>query len=106
MSRNYTDEQVDKMMENILNNEQLKNKMLKDFGFDVKDYSDEDMGYILCAITEQGGLKDKVKAAKALYIVDQIAKFACMHDKYQDVGGFTMDLVRDCGVLHFNEEKR
>ena len=55
MSRNYTDEQVDKMMENILNNEQLKNKMLKDFGFDVKDYSDEDMGYILCAITEQGG---------------------------------------------------
>ena len=37
MSRNYTDEQVDKMMENILNNEQLKNKMLKDFGFDVKE---------------------------------------------------------------------
>ena len=106
MSRNYTDEQVDKMMENILNNKQLKNKMLKDFGFDVKDYSDEDMGYILCAITEQGGLKDKVKVAKALYIVDQIAKFACMHDKYQDVGGFTMDLLRDCGVLHFNEGKR
>lgn len=105
MSRNYTDEQVGKMMENILNNEKLKNKMLEDFGFDVKEYSDEDLGYILCAITEQGGLKDKVKAAKVLYIVDQIAKFACMHDKYQDVGGFTMDLLRDCGVLHFNEVK-
>ena len=39
MSRNYTDEQVDKMMENILNNEKLKNKMLKDFGFDIKEYS-------------------------------------------------------------------
>lgn len=84
MSREYTDEQVDKMMQNVLNNEKLKNKMLKDFGFDVREYTDEEMGYIL-------------------YIVDQIAKFACMHDKYQDVGGFTMDLLKDCGVLHFEK---
>lgn len=105
MSRKYTDKQVNKLVMDVLNNEQLKNKMLNDFGFDVREYSDEEMGYILCAITEQGGLKDKVKVAKALYIVDQIAKFACIHDKYQDVGGFTMDLLRDCGVLHFNEVK-
>lgn len=105
MSRKYADKQKDKMVMDVLNNEQLKNKMLNDFGFDVREYSDEEMGYILWAITERGGLKDKVKAAKALYIVDQIAKFACMHDKYQDVGGFTMDLLRDCGVLHFNEVK-
>lgn len=101
--RKYTDEQVDEMVKNILADKKLTEKMLRDFGFEVKEYDDEDLAYIVYSITELGGLTDKVKAAKAMYIVDQIAKFAINHDMYQDVGGFTMDILRDCKVINFKE---
>ena len=97
----YTDEQVDKMVKNVLADKNLTEKTLRDFGFEVKEYDSEELAYIVYSITEFGGLADKVKAAKAFYIVDQIAKFAINHNSYQDVGGFAMDILRDCKVINF-----
>jgi len=99
----YTDEQVNKMVKNVLNNEKLKNKMLKDFGFEVKEYEPKDLVYILYSITECGGLTNKVKAAMAIYIVDKIAKFSTEHNSYQDVGIFAIDLLNECGVINFQK---
>jgi len=99
----YTDEQVNEMVKNVLNNEKLKNKMLKDFGFEVKEYEPKDLAYILYSITECGGLTNKVKAAMAIYIVDQIAKFSTEHNSYQDVGIFAMDLLKECGIINFQK---
>lgn len=43
-------------------------------------YSAEDLVYIVYAITQQGGLKDQAKVSKAVYMVDQIAKFSTQHN--------------------------
>lgn len=99
----YTDEQINKMVKSVLKNEKLKNKMLKDFGFEVKEYEPQDLAYILYSITECGGLTNKVKAAMAIYIVDQIAKFSTQHNDYQSIGNFAMDLLKECGVINFKE---
>lgn len=98
-----TDEQLDKMVKTVLSNEKMTKKMLKNFGYEVKEYNPEDLAYIIYAITQQGGLKDQVKVSKAVYIVDQIAKFSTQHNKYEDVGRFAMDILQECGVINFNK---
>ena len=77
--------------------------LLKDFGYEVKDYAPEDLAYIVFAITQQGGLKDQVKASKAIYMVDQIAKFSTQNNKYEDVGRFAMDILKECGVIKYSK---
>lgn len=98
-----TDEQLDKMVKRVLSDEKMTKKMLRDFGYEVKDYNPEDLVYIVYVITQQGGLKDQVKVSKAVYMVDQIAKFSTQHNKYEDVGRFAMDILQECGVIKFNE---
>lgn len=97
-----SEEQIDKMVKRVLSDEKMTKKMLRDFGYEVKDYNPEDLAYIVYAITQQGGLKDQVKASKAVYMVDQIAKFSTQRNKYEDVGRFTMDILKECGVINFN----
>ena len=99
-----TDEQLDMMVKKVLSDERMTKKMLKDFGYEVKDYDPEDLAYIVYAITQQGGLKDQVKVSKAVYMVDQIAKFSTQHNKYEDVGRFAMDILQECGVINFNKQ--
>lgn len=98
-----TDEQLDMMVQRVLSDDGMTKKMLKDFGYEVKDYKPEDLAYIVYVITQQGGLKDQVKVSKAVYMVDQIAKFSTQHNKYEDVGRFAMDILQECGVIKFNE---
>ena len=98
-----TDEQLDMMVKRVLSDEKMTKKMLKDFGYEVKDYNPEDLAYIVYAITQQGGLKDQVKVSKAVYMVDQIAKFSTQHSKYEDVGEFAMDILKECGVIKYNK---
>lgn len=98
-----TDEQLDMMVKRVLGDERMTKKMLKDFGYKVMDYKPEDLAYIIYAITEHGGLKDQVKVSKAVYMVDQIAKFSTQHNKYEDVGKFTMDILQECGVIKYNK---
>ena len=97
-----SEEQIDKMVKRVLSDEKMTKKMLRDFGYEVKDYNPEDLAYIVYAITQQGGLKDQVKASKAVYMVDQIPKFSTQRNKYEDVGRFTMDILKECGVINFN----
>ena len=99
-----TDEQLDMMVKKVLSDERMTKKMLKDFGYEVKDYDSEDLAYIVYVITQQGGLKDQVKVSKAVYMVDQIAKFSTQHNKYEDVGRFAMDILQECGVINFNKQ--
>lgn len=99
----FTDEQLNEMVKRVLSDEKMTKKMLIDFGYEVKDYNPEDLAYIVYAITQQGGLKDQIKVSKAVYIVDQIAKFSTQHNKYEDVGGFAMDILKDCGVIQYNK---
>ncbi|RKJ68761.1 hypothetical protein [Roseburia sp. 1XD42-69] len=98
-----TDEQLDKMVKTVLSDEKMTKKMLKDFGYEVKEYNPEDLAYIVYAITQHGGLKDQVKVSKTIYMVDQIAKFSTQHSKFEDVGKFAMDILKECGVINYNE---
>jgi hypothetical protein len=98
-----TDEQLDMMVKRVLSDERMTKKMLNDFGYKVKDYNPEDLAYIVYVITQQGGLKDQVKVSKAVYMVDQIAKYSTQHKKYEDVGRFAMDILQECGVINFNK---
>lgn len=98
-----TDEQLDKMVKRVLSDEKMTKKMLHDFGYEVKDYAPEDLAYIVYVITQQGGLRDQVKASKAVYMIDKIAKFSIQHNKYEDVGKFAMDILKECGVIKYNE---
>lgn len=98
-----TDEQLDMMVKRVLSDERMTKKMLKDFGYEVKDYNPEDLAYIVYVITQQGGLKDQVKVSKAVYMVDQIAKYTTQHNKYEDVRRFAMDILQECGVINFNK---
>lgn len=90
---------IDSMVENVINNKILRDKCLKDFGYEVKNYSDDDLAYIMYAITEQGGLKDQVKASKALAIVDQLVKFACSNTDSTIMGNYTIDTLKYFGVI-------
>ena len=91
------------MVKKVLSDERMTKKMLKDFGYEVKNYAPEDLAYIVYVITQQGGLKDQVKVSKAVYMVDQIAKFSTQHNKYEDVGRFAMDILQECVVINFNK---
>ena len=98
-----TDEQLDMMVKRVLSDERMTKKMLKDFGYEVKDYNPEDLAYIVYVITQQGGLKDQEKVSKAAYMLDQIEKYTTQHNKYEDVGRFAMDILQECGVINFNK---
>lgn len=98
-----TDEQLDMMAKRVLSDERMTKKMLKDFGYEVKDYNPEDLAYIVYVIIQQGGLKDQVKVSKVVYMVDQIAKFSTHHNKYEDVGRFAMNILQECGVINLDK---
>lgn len=92
-------EKRDLIVEKVMNNKRLRDKCLKDFGYEVKNYSDDDLAYIMYAITEQGGLKDQVKASKALAVVDQLAKFACSNTDSTIMGNYTIDTLKYFEVI-------
>lgn len=54
------DKKTLEMTKQILNNQTKRNKLLHDFGFKVKEYTDEEMAYIMYAIVEQDGLINQV----------------------------------------------
>lgn len=93
------DKKTLEMTKQILNNKTKRNKLLHDFGFEVKEYTDEEMAYIMYAIVEQGGLKNQIKAAQALGIVNKLVDYVVNVDKSIDLGVYTMETLIDFGVV-------
>ena len=83
----------------MIGDEKKRNKLLHDFGFEVKEYTDEEMAYIMYAIVEQGGLRNQVKAAQALGIVNKLVDYVVNVDKSIDLGVYTMETLIDFGVV-------
>lgn len=100
MSELYHGKTSDEMMSKVLSNEGMKKKMLKDFGYEDRAYTDQEMKYITYAIINFGGMEDKVKASKALYLVTEIAKFAEKNNYYEELGRFTLEILKEHGVMN------
>lgn len=101
--RDLTEKEMNKFLDRVFEDKIFREKMLRDFGYEVKDYSDDDLLHIIYVITELGGIKDQVKSSKALYMIHQIAKFVTMNNSFEAVGNFTVDLLRDEGVIRFDK---
>lgn len=93
----------DEMMKDVLSNEKMREKMLLDFGYDNKRYSDEEIAYITYVIMQLGGLTDKVKSSKALYLITEIANKIIGTNDYEEVGEFVVNLLAEHKVVKFTE---
>ena len=93
------DKKTLEITKDVLNNKTKRNKLLHDFGFEVEQYTDEEMAYIMYAIVEQNGLINQVKAAQALGIVNKLVDYVVNVDKSIDLGVYTMETLIDFGVV-------
>ena len=100
MNTKHENESVEEMMKNVMKNENLKRKMLKDFGFNESGYSDEDMKYICYTIMYQNGIKDKARVAKAMYFTVELAKASTQAKSFEELGIASRKLLEECKIIH------
>lgn len=76
----------------------------KEYGFDeMADYDDEQLYFVKYAISKCNGLKNKVKVAKCLYVVDQLINCIVSEDNsYKDIGKFACDVLEDVRFIQFS----
>ena len=77
--------------------------IIMEYGFDSKDkYDEKQLWFIKYAISKFGGMRDKVRIAKCLYIVDKLIEFVTSDDEdneYENIGRFVCDILDDCGYI-------
>ena len=100
MNTKHENESVEEMMKNVMKNENLRRKMLKDFGFTEENYTDEDMKYICYTIMYQNGIKDTARVAKTMYLTVELAKASIQAKSFEELGIASRKLLEECKIIY------
>ena len=98
---NIKNKMVETLNEVVSGNEKSIGDILEEYGFDHnRDYSNVQMFFIDYAIKHCHGLKNKVKAAVALFVVDNLVN--CIIDERpsdEELGKLCYDILEDCKII-------
>lgn len=93
-------------LKNIVKNQE--ESILKEHGFHGQ-YNKEQLYFIKYVISRFGGLKDKIKITKCLYIVDKLIEMITSDEDeevtFDDIGRFVCDILEDCGYVKFSSDE-
>ena len=88
------------------NNKNLSN-LLEEYGFDShRCYNKRQMFFVDYAIRHCHGLKNKLKAAVSLFVIDNLVNYIVEDNpSYEDLGSYCYDILEDCRIIELKLPK-